>query len=576
MNYSLDDDIFKLSYIIKDENEIFEFGLFCSFYKIHTIGDFLKHGDAVRSEITLKEIVEEFKKIEFKFDDELTEKELEIRNSEREKIEMNNRRKIAQRRIERILKKDISALELPTSIIRKLNNHEIFKIYELIDGSSYILFGKNITIFKESELNKITKALQEYGLYLNMLNPKTESLDIKVPLDLEGEAETTTEEPEEKEITTEEIVEDKAENIEKVEEEKEPTVIEEEKEPTVIEEEKMTKTEKTSKATKRRIIKWEDRINYIKAFYIYFGHTFIPEKFTDADNIGKWVSNNRSAWKNGRLSSTKINDLESAGMSKKGTGSNLEAKKRKFESLNIQDIILKNGVLYTYYLDGKIKSTNDEEFIKMLNGEEIAETKDDNTDIQIETTNDVKTSDEMYTDDEVKSMMQEVFNQPTEEIETDSNIENQDSQDLYSLMESRIQEMKSQKQAIVEENTRKEELINEYRELKSKLDDLINESIKLDEIIQDLIGISSVTKIEEQTFIKVPLTIAELQEIKDKTKQMLDEKTEENKRKQKLIKEFRDEERDLKQAQKEGEELDTEICSIFNQNDNKVKKIGNK
>lgn len=576
MNYSLDDDIFKLSYIIKDENEIFEFGLFCSFYKIHTIGDFLKHGDAVRSEITLKEIVEEFKKIEFKFDDELTEKELEIRNSEREKIEMNNRRKIAQRRIERILKKDISALELPTSIIRKLNNHEIFKIYELIDGSSYILFGKNITIFKESELNKITKALQEYGLYLNMLNPKTESLDIKVPLDLEGEAETTTEEPEEKEITTEEIVEDKAENIEKVEEEKEPTVIEEEKEPTVIEEEKMTKTEKTSKATKRRIIKWEDRINYIKAFYIYFGHTFIPEKFTDADNIGKWVSNNRSAWKNGRLSSTKINDLESAGMSKKGTGSNLEAKKRKFESLNIQDIILKNGVLYTYYLDGKIKSTNDEEFIKMLNGEEIAETKDDNTDIQIETTNDVKTSDEMYTDDEVKSMMQEVFNQPTEEIETDSNIENQDSQDLYSLMESRIQEMKSQKQAIVEENTRKEELINEYRELKSKLDDLINESIKLDEIIQDLIGISSVTKIEEQTFIKVPLTIAELQEIKDKTKQMLDEKTEENKRKQKLIKEFRDEERDLKQAQKEGEELDTEICSIFNQNDNKVKKIGDK
>ena len=567
MNYSLDDDIFKLSYIIKDENEIFEFGLFCSFYKIHTIGDFLKHGDAVRSEITLKEIVEEFKKIEFKFDDELTEKELEIRNSEREKIEMNNRRKIAQRRIERILKKDISALELPTSIIRKLNNHEIFKIYELIDGSSYILFGKNITIFKESELNKITKALQEYGLYLNMLNPKTESLDIKVPLDLEGEAETTTEEPEEKEITTEEIVEDKAENIEKVEEEKEPTV---------IEEEKMTKTEKTSKATKRRIIKWEDRINYIKAFYIYFGHTFIPEKFTDADNIGKWVSNNRSAWKNGRLSSTKINDLESAGMSKKGTGSNLEAKKRKFESLNIQDIILKNGVLYTYYLDGKIKSTNDEEFIKMLNGEEIAETKDDNTDIQIETTNDVKTSDEMYTDDEVKSMMQEVFNQPTEEIETDSNIENQDSQDLYSLMESRIQEMKSQKQAIVEENTRKEELINEYRELKSKLDDLINESIKLDEIIQDLIGISSVTKIEEQTFIKVPLTIAELQEIKDKTKQMLDEKTEENKRKQKLIKEFRDEERDLKQAQKEGEELDTEICSIFNQNDNKVKKIGDK
>ena len=173
-------------------------------------------------------------------------------------------------------------------------------------------------------------------------------------------------------------------------------------------------------------------------------------------------------------------------------------------------------------------------------------------------------------------MMQEVFNQPTEEIETDSNIENQDSQDLYSLMESRIQEMKSQKQAIVEENTRKEELINEYRELKSKLDDLINESIKLDEIIQDLIGISSVTKIEEQTFIKVPLTIAELQEIKDKTKQMLDEKTEENKRKQKLIKEFRDEERDLKQAQKEGEELDTEICSIFNQNDNKVKKIGDK
>ena len=576
MNYSLDDDIFKLSYIIKDENEIFEFGLFCSFYKIHTIGDFLKHGDAVRSEITLKEIVEEFKKIEFKFDDELTEKELEIRNSEREKIEMNNRRKIAQRRIERILKKDISALELPTSIIRKLNNHEIFKIYELIDGSSFILFGKNITIFKESELNKITKALQEYGLYLNMLNPKTESLDIKVPLDLEGEAETTTEEPEEKEITTEEIVEDKAENIEKVEEEKEPTVIEEEKEPTAIEEEKMTKTEKPSKATKRRIIKWEDRINYIKAFYIYFGHTFIPEKFTDADNIGKWVSNNRSAWKNGRLSSTKINDLESAGMSKKGTGSNLEAKKRKFESLNIQDIILKNGVLYTYYLDGKIKSTNDEEFIKMLNGEEIAETKDDNTDIQIETTNDVKTSDEMYTDDEVKSMMQEVFNQPTEEIETDSNIENQDSQDLYSLMESRIQEMKSQKQAIVEENTRKEELINEYRELKSKLDDLINESIKLDEIIQDLIGISSVTKIEEQTFIKVPLTIAELQEIKDKTKQMLDEKTEENKRKQKLIKEFRDEERDLKQAQKEGEELDTEICSIFNQNDNKVKKIGDK
>ena len=83
MKYLLDDDVFKLTYLFKDKNVIFEFELFCTFNNVHTISDFLKYGEKVRKESVLKDIIEELKNIKFKFDDELTEEELEKRNSER-------------------------------------------------------------------------------------------------------------------------------------------------------------------------------------------------------------------------------------------------------------------------------------------------------------------------------------------------------------------------------------------------------------------------------------------------------------------------------------------------------------
>lgn len=52
-------------------------------------------------------------------------------------------------------------------------------------------------------------------------------------------------------------------------------------------------------------------------------------------------------------------------------------------------------------------------------------------------------------------------------------------------------------------------------------------------------------------------------------------KGEENERKKALIQEFRDVEKELETLQSESEELDSQITSIFNHNEeDKVKKIG--
>lgn len=544
MNYLLDDDVFKLTYLFKDKNVIFEFELFCTFNNVHTISDFLKHGEKARNESALKDIIEELKNIKLKFDDELTEEELEKRNSERERIEMENRNKRNQDKVEELLKKEIETLGLPSSINRKIRAREIYKIHELIDGSSYIFFGKDSTIFKESELNKITKALKEHGLYLNMLNPVTENLDIVSSVDLE---------------------------------------------PDSISPEKTHEIEKTVQTEKRKRVKWEDRINYIKVFYNYFGHTLIPEKFTAADNIGKWVTIKRSEWKNGKLSNKKIKDLETAGMSIEGIGNYLETKKRLFESLNISDITIKDGVLYTYYLDGKLKSTADDVFIKMLRGEEMQETIVDIIDIPSEIMEAVETSSDIYTDEEMRTLMQQVFEttsdeevmESTEDLEDGTNIElvpeQEDlSPDVYSLMQARIEEMKAQRLAIIEENERKQALIQEYRELKIELDNLTEEGILLDTTINNMMGISASVIDDEISLVKSPSTIAEFQETKEEIKKMIEEKREENKRKQALIQEYRKVEEQLHNVQLESAELDSEITSIFNQNNVKVKKIGEK
>ena len=543
MKYLLDDDVFKLTYLFKDKNVIFEFELFCTFNNVHTISDFLKYGEKVRKESVLKDIIEELKNIKLKFDDELTEEELEKRNSERKRIEMENRRKRAQERVEELLKKEIETLGLPSGINRKIRAREIYKIYELIDGSSYIFFGKNSTIFKESELNKITKALKEHGLYLNMLNPVTEALDVVSSADLEQDA---------------------------------------------ISPEKPLETEKTVQVEKRKRVKWENRINYIKVFYNYFGHTFIPEKFTSADNIGKWIANNRSEWKKGRLSSEKIKDLELAGMSKEGIGTNPQNKRRIFDSLKIKNIEVKEGVLYTYYTDGKVKSTADDVFIKLLRGEEIQETNKDIIDIPDEIMEAVETSSQPYTDEEMKTLMQQVFEttsdekvvESAKELEEKTNIELVPEQeesplDIYSLMQARIEEMKAQRIAIIEENERKQTLIQEYRELKIELDNLTEEGMLLDTTINNMMDISSSVIDDELSPVKSPSTIAEFQETKEEIKKMIEAKKEENKRKQALIQEFRKAEEELQRVQNETEQLDSEIESIFNQNSNsKVKKLG--
>ncbi len=541
MKYLLDDDVFKLTYLFKDKNVIFEFELFCTFNNIHTISDLLKHGEKARNERALKEIIEEFKNIKLKFDDELTEKELEERNSERKRIEMESRRKRAQERVEKLLKKEIETLGLPSGINRKLRAREIYKIHELIDGSSYIFFGQDSTIFKESELNKIIKALKEHGLYLNMLNPVTETLDVVSSVDLE---------------------------------------------PDTISPEKASKTEKAVPAEKRKRVKWEDRINYIKVFYNYFGHTLISEKFTAADNIGKWVATTRSAWKNGKLSAEKIEDLEQTGMSKEGIGISSESKTRMLKSLNIRKITIKEKILYTYYIDGTIKSTTDEEFIKMLRGEELQETNEGIIDIPDEIMEAVKNSSEPYTDEEMEILMQQVFEttpdeevmESTEELEDGTNIklvpeQEEHSLDLYSLMQARIEEMMAKKQAISEENEIKRFLIEEYRDkLLHELDSLIQESMQLDIEINSIIGINN--SIEAAITSQ---TSGESQETAEQIKQQIEEITEENERKKALIQEYRKVEEELKRVQNESEELDSQITFISNQTDeSKVKKLGEK
>ena len=530
MKYILDDDVIKLKHVFKDKSDIFKFELFCTFYKIHSISDFLKHGEKVRIELFLKDIIEEFKSIGLKFDDELTEEELKERNSERKRIEMDNRKKLEQEKMEELLSKSVSVLALPASIIRKLNDRAIYEIQELIDGSSFIFFGNDTSIFKESELNKITRALKQHGLKLNMLNPVTQTLDIETTISVE-------------------------------------------------------ETEEIDQTVKRKRVKWEDRINYIRNFYNYFGHTIIPEKFTAADNIGKWVTIQRSAWKNGKLSAKKIKDLELAGMSKEGLGNSSESKARMLKSLNIKNISIEKGILYTEYLDGKVKSTIDEEFIQMLEGKEIPAPKEDIISAPSEIKEPVETSSDIYTEEEMKTLMQQAFEQNPEEIdeetETISSIESttqeepQASLDTYTLLQARIEDMKLTRETITKENQRKQKLIQEYRKLLHELDILTQESIELDAVINNLIGIDTSATIEDTSSTKAPLTIEEFEETKEQISQAIEEKKEENERKKALIEEFRQIEEELKTVQREKEELDSEIESIFNHDpQDKVKKIG--
>ena len=142
-------------------------------------------------------------------------------------------------------------------------------------------------------------------------------------------------------------------------------------------------------------------------------------------------------------------------------------------------------------------------------------------------------------------------------------------------MQARIEEMKAQRIAIIEENERKQTLIQEYRELKIELDNLTEEGMLLDTTINNMMDISSSVIDDELSPVKSPSTIAEFQETKEEIKKMIEAKKEENKRKQALIQEFRKAEEELQRVQNETEQLDSEIESIFNQNSNsKVKKLG--
>ncbi|MBR3230019.1 MAG: Helicase associated domain protein [Bacilli bacterium] len=540
MNYALDDDIIKLIFLA-DEDKILEIQIFCTFYEIHTISDFLKHGESARNETMFEKIIESLRKKNFKFDDELTEEELKKRNEERKRIEMENT--ISQKELEELLSKGLEILNINSKLRRKLERNGIENINKLISGERYLhiikMIKKNKNSFTLKEINEIIKALNEIGLRLNMLNPLVDSININIQAILEEK---------EQEETREEVL--------KISEKPSEELLDLSQSKA---EEATAATKKTRKVNTKTLENWKRKIEYLKVFKHYFGHLYVQEKLKD-EGIGNWIKNRRNDYKRGKLSHEKIEELESIGMSWKGVGISSDAKEKIYRPLNIKDVTVENGILYTYYIDGTKKSTDDKEFKELL--KQFREGKTDLSKVEEKLANDQ--IEEIMTEEAVEELLDSIVNEQEEQTETtDIN--------PYLLMQARIEEMRAKKQAITEENESKRLLIEEYRDkLLHELDSLIQESMQLDIEINSIIGINNSIEAEE-----ISQTSGESQETAEQIKQQIEEITEENERKKVLIQEYRKVEEELKRVQNESEELDSQITFISNQTDeSKVKKLG--
>lgn len=488
MNYTLKDHIIKL-FFIADEDDRLVIHIFCTSYKIQTISDFLKQGENVRNEKAFEKIIESLKKKNLKFDDELTEKELIERNKEREKIKMEN--KINQKETEELLNKKIEILDINPKLRRKLERNQIDTIKNLISGATYLYIIKSLSkgnnIFTQKDINEIIKALDKIGLSLNMISPIIDSVDINVQEILEEEAH--------EEIVKTESKEGKALDTVKKQEES------------------IKAKQKTTIVNTKAQENWKRKIEYLKVFKYYFGHVYVQEKLKD-EGIGNWIKNRRNDFKRGKLTQEKIEELESIGMSWKGVGVSSDAKEKIYRPLNIKDVTVENGILYTYYIDGTVKATSDAKFKDLLKQyregiTNLSELEDKTSDEQIE---------EAITEEVIDDFLDSLANEQDEVIEETTQI------DSYSLMQARIEEMKAKKQTIEEENTRKRLLIEEYRKLKIELDSLIEEEMLLDTTINNIIGISTSVIDDEISPVKSPSTVSEFQESKDELKKIIDEK----------------------------------------------------
>ena len=518
MNYLLSDDVLKLKRFLGDEQN--DALLFYSWHDIRTISDLLKFGEEVRREYYFNNLVESFRRFNIKFDDELTSEELDERNRERKRIEMKEREKRAQNSFEELLLREIDGLRIPNEITIKLKQNQINTIGQLIDGPTYVLFQTD-DILKEGQLNRIEDVLANFGLRLNMINPISGQID-------------------------------KKEEFKK------------------LDEEKMTKVVEKSEEKPRRKVdteKWEKQFEYLKLFSSYFGHIFIPRTFKENGGIGEWIATQRRAYRGekGHISEEEIEKLESLGMSWKGTNNKVKAS--LYHPLNISDIKVKNGVLYTYYMDGTVKTSDDEEFIKMISG--------------TKTTSKVESTDDT---EEIEVLVGQAFAeiQRASSVDTETPIETtvQDnhevkSSDNYSLMQGRIAEMKAKKEAILAENDRKRELIREYRQLIDEFETLTIEGLELDSNIRDLLGSDLESDSFDDSILQQgALTLKDFESIKKVLLKRLLDKRKENERKRALIDEFRSLEAELDSVQSISDELDLELSSILGQSDSHVKKRG--
>lgn len=445
MNYKLSDDIGVLK-LPKEVNPI-EALAFYTWYDIKTIGDFLKYGNEVRKEKIFVEIVERFKRIKLKFDDELTEEELKERNREREQIKMSIRKK--DERINAFLEKSIDRLSISQTIISRLKGIGIETIRQLIDTSNYAYIYIN---FNEADIRRIKAALSKYKISLNMLRPGEKF----------GEESLTEEEPEEiSETKTEEVIVSE--------------VLEEVEVPRLIPDKKVPRKNQS----------WEKHFEYLAAFSRYFGHTYIPESLSE-EGIGRWIMNTRAHFKQGKLTEERIEKLEALGMIWKGVlGS--KNKEKFLATLNIIDVCVENGVLITYYADGTIKTTEDEEFREILKNiregvipaipeEKVDETPETATEEYIE-------PKIQYDDTESEYAIESAEEITDIEIPEDTHIETVTAYSSISTseLETRIREIKTQTEQLAAENERKRMLIIEYKKAQEEYQKQIKISQELDE-----------------------------------------------------------------------------------------------
>lgn len=521
MNYSLSDSIFKINFP-RDVNK-YEIYIFYEWHRIRTISDILIHGDAVRNEPYMNFVINEFKRNGLKFDDELTEEQLNERNKEREKIDIQLKEIRSKEDLEELLEREINTLELPNNIINKLNQLFIHKIYELIEESSYTF----ISLLEQPELKKLISALDKLGLRFEMKDPTTQLIENKEDFGTD--------------IKQEEIA---------AEEEK-----------GVVEEEK-----KESRRTSMN-----DKIKFLSAFSYYFGHTFIPTKY---GRIASWLSNMRNRYKEGKISPTTIEKLESINISWTGLGKGKKEREKQYKLYGIKNILVRDGILITEYLDGSVKTTRDKEFIEIL---ELS-SKGELDITKKELPGDVASYEE--------SELEEILEGINVEKQTDtSTAEMQDEQiaaetqeqssSRYELMSEKIEEMKATRESMEKNNSQKRELIDYYKSLLEQLKKLTEESIELDIAINSILGLDNPEQ-SSDVIATSERTIDELEEIKEELVTKIAEKQRENERKQLLISQFREIEKSLQELKRESEKLDSELEELFTAKTNKTKKRGEK